>query len=197
MWAPSSASSCPFRSLPYITMYVSLHLLHENKISARSNSGRHILRHRVPRWWGAKPGSRSFCGLGCFSAHDAWFKNSKQHRKDTTCDLLHSGGLFQQRKVIRILLWHRCVRQKPGSQQLVDEPLSQSSPGNSHSDVMFLFPPVRRGQQWEGGWGLHHIIFPQRGRPAAYSCLMAPSCHMASQPAATQERQMLSLHKDL
>lgn len=42
-----------------------------------------------------------------------------------------------------------------------------------------------------GGVRLCHIIFPHRGTPAAYSCLMATSCHKASQPAATQERQML------
>lgn len=121
-----------------------------------------------------------------------------QNSKETWGFLL-SRGLFTTCKVIRILLWHQCIsvywqKQRPPP-QLIDAP--QSSPGNSHSDVMSRFLPVRQGQQWEGGRGLHHIIFPQRGRPAAYSCLMAPSCHMASQAAATQERQMLWLHKDL
>lgn len=125
----------------------------------------------------------------CFSGHDKCFKNPKQQRN---MGFLLSRGLFKTCKVIRFF---SDKSKEPPPPQLIDEP--QSSPGNSHSDVMSRFLPVRRGQQWEGGWGLHHIIFPQRGRPAAYSCLMAPSCHMASQAAATQERQMLWLHKDL
>lgn len=56
-------------------------------------------------------------------------------------------------------------------------------------DVMSLFPQWDKGNN--RGECLCHIIFPLRGTPAAYSCLMATSCHKTSQPAATQERQML------
>lgn len=57
-----------------------------------------------------------------------------------------------------------------------------------------LFPNETRATMGEGGGSPPP---PLRGSPAAYSCLMATSCHKASQPAATQERQMLSLHNDL
>lgn len=155
---------------------------------------RHVLRCRC---WAAEGGGwlsrrRSAASLATISV-------SKIQNKETWAFLL-SRGLFKTKWsefFSGIILSAFTDKSKEPPPQLIDEPLFQSSPGNSHSDVMSRFLPVRQGQQWEGGWGLHHIIFPQRGRPAAYSCLMAPSCHMASQAAATQERQMLWLHKDL
>lgn len=203
--APSAASSFSWRQhLPGITIHQPSSAAWGHSLTLESfthmfkvqmlSSQRWRLMFNLPfsfflqRW----------CSVTDMAASLATISVSKIQNKKENWGFLLSRGFFKTCKVIRILLWHRCIS--------VYWQKQRTPPAYRWASVVSWkftqwcnvpFPPSETGQQWEGGWGLHHIISPQRGRPAAYSCLMAPSCHMASQAAATQERQMLWLHKDL
>lgn len=201
LWLPALPRPVPGGSIFLASPSISHHQRREDTVSPWSPSHT-CLRSRC---WAAKGGGwcliclfRSRCSVTAVAASLATISVSKIQNKKENWGFLLSRGFFKTCKVIRILLWHRCIS--------VYWQKQRTPPAYRWASVVSWkftqwcnvpFPPSETGQQWEGGWGLHHIISPQRGRPAAYSCLMAPSCHMASQAAATQERQMLWLHKDL